>query len=108
MNTQHRALPWHVTIWTPHTDIGEVAGLMDENGIQQALILAGPDGLTSTQIERAQFIIRAANNFYPLLEALEDIRRTAKTDPTNLPVKMFAGDIAARATAAIERAKEGK
>ena len=39
-----------------------------------------------------------------LLEALEDIRRIATTDPTNLLQKMFAGDIAARATAAIDSA----
>lgn len=48
--------------------------------------------------------LRAVNA--KLLSALEAIRRIATTDPTNLPQKMFAGDIAARATAAIEEARK--
>ena len=63
-----------------------------------------PQAFKLAEAERRIERLEATN--HDLLEALKDIRRTAKTDPTNLPVKMFAGDIAARATAAIERAKE--
>ncbi|KKL24053.1 hypothetical protein LCGC14_2419180 [marine sediment metagenome] len=63
---------WHYTIWTPHNEIGEVLGLFNEAGQNQAFILGGPDGITTKHIERARFIIRAVNNFDDLLAALEN------------------------------------
>ncbi len=64
---------WHVVTWKPHNDIGEVAGIMDEAGKQQAVILSGPDGLRPEDIERANLIARAVNNHANLLKALKRI-----------------------------------
>jgi len=56
--------------------------------------------------EREEDFIHLQTQNHNLLAALEDIRRIATTDPTNLPQKMFAGNIAARATAAIASVEE--
>ena len=47
--------------------------------------------------------LRAINR--DLLAALEGLRRRTEIDPTNLPAKMFAGEIAAMCTDAIYKAK---
>jgi hypothetical protein len=64
---------WHVTVWCPAGNalVGEVAGIMDEAGYQQAVILGRSDGVSEEDIKRAQFIVRACNSHDDLLAALE-------------------------------------
>ncbi|KKK56263.1 hypothetical protein LCGC14_3066260 [marine sediment metagenome] len=99
MTTKHTPLPWLV-----------LGSRSDGKRFIKREGWTASTAIASTNYDadgrNADFIVRAANNFYPLLKALENIRRMATTDPTNLPQKMFAGDIAARATAAIEEAKK--
>lgn len=64
-----------------------------QNGNQTAYLLC----------PNCQVLAKAAPD---LLAALERIRQRAETDPTNLPVKMFAGEIVAMCTDAIYKAKE--
>ena len=73
---------WHVTVWCPAGNalIGEVAGIMDEAGIQQAVILGGSAGVSQDDIKRAEFIVRACNSHDDLLAALEAIIDACESD----------------------------
>lgn len=66
---------WHVTVWCPAGNalVGEVAGIMDENGRPQAIVHGGPDGVSEEDIKRARFIASACNSHYDLLAALEGL-----------------------------------
>ena len=100
MNTQHTALPW--SLWPKR------------KGDPPYSVAGPPDGgiglpVTARDISTfadAEFILRACNNFYPLLEALENIIEwgVSKTGhPPKLPLALVGP-----ANAAIERAKEEK
>ena len=52
-------------------------------------------------VEGSKVLAQQREDIRRLSEALEDIQRMATTDPTNLPQKMFAGQISARVTAAL-------
>lgn len=81
--------PTYVTIKFGQFDI--VSGRYSGMGIEQDKA----DG---------EFIVKAANAHDRLIEALEEIQRMAETDPTNLPQKMFASQIAARCVVALAAA----
>ncbi len=93
---------WHVTVWTPAGgSLGEVAGIMDEAGLQQAVILSGPHGLQPEDIERANFIVRAANNHTKLLKALKFCRSVLEANPVEMSERMAIDE----ASTAIEEAQ---
>ena len=112
--TQHTALPWKYRCFSYYADgRRRFHDIVTEDGGQIARLSKADERVMSN----AEFIVRAVNNFYPLLEALERldafIPDREGLQPVDAEVRAFMeheGIWRAKELArdAIERAKERK